>query len=92
MNWHFPLEKGLPRLLWNLVSLYKAVKNLAIDVSRFKFHFIPTADYQECSGWSNQRKLFHLLSWAFYLKGLHFQHSTSEGLLNSVKQLIQSVK
>lgn len=54
MNWHFPLEKGLLRLLWNLVSLYKAAKNLAIAVSRLEFHYILTVDYQECSCWSNQ--------------------------------------
>lgn len=75
MNWHFPLEKGLLRLLWNPVSLYKAAKNLAIDVRRFKFHFIPTADYQKCSCWSNQGKLFHQLSRSCYLKGLRFQRS-----------------
>lgn len=92
MNWHFPLGKGLLRLLWNLVSLYKAAKNLAIAVSRFKFHYIPTADYQECSCWSNQGNLFHLLSREFYLQGLHCQHSTFEGLVNSVKQLIQWLK
>lgn len=89
MNWHFPLEKGLLRLLWNLVSLYKAAKNLAIAVSRFKFHYIPTADYQECSCWSNRGNLFHILSRECYLQGLHFQHSIFEGLMNSVNQLIQ---
>lgn len=89
MNWHFPLEKGLLRLLWNPVSLYRAAKNLAIDVRRFKFHFIPTADYQKCSCCSNQGKLFQRLSGPCCLRGLRFQHSALEGLLGAVRQLIR---